>query len=194
MPRTKQFEEQEVLEKAMHIFWRKGYNATSMQDLVQGMGINRASLYDTFGGKQELFLRALKNYKTRQSNRMIQTMQRAAPTFDAIRNLLYDMAMEAQHDSENKGCFMVNTTVELINVDDRIREIVLTNKREVEETFAAFFRKMQEVGNLSLEKNPEQLAKYLFSAVGGLRVSAVSAQETTEIQQIIDGIMTGLQS
>jgi len=194
MPRTKQFEEQEVLDKAMHIFWRKGYHATSMQDLVQGMGINRASLYDTFGGKQELFLRALQNYKTQQGGYVTTFLKTAPPTRATLEKLFQNIALEAQYDSENKGCFMVNTTVELINVDERIRDIVLSNKSEVEAAFADFLKRMQESGNLSQEKNSGQLAKYFFSAMGGLRISAVAAQDITEIQQITQGILTALEN
>ena len=64
MPRTKAFDEQEVLEKAMELFWKKGYYATSIQDLVNHLGINRASLYDTFGGKKKLFLHTFSHYRT----------------------------------------------------------------------------------------------------------------------------------
>ncbi|MDF1696713.1 MAG: helix-turn-helix domain containing protein [Saprospiraceae bacterium] len=63
MPRVKLFDKDEVLEKAMHLFWERGYHATSIQDLVNHLGINRASLYDTFGGKQALFDSAFKHYR-----------------------------------------------------------------------------------------------------------------------------------
>ena len=63
MARTKDFDEDEVLTKAMNLFWLNGYNGTSMQDLVDGLGISRSSLYDTFGDKRSLFLKTLENYK-----------------------------------------------------------------------------------------------------------------------------------
>ena len=70
MPRVKQFNEEQVLEKAMEVFWKKGYNGSSMQELVDGMGINRASIYDTFGSKEELFERAFEIYREKNLARI----------------------------------------------------------------------------------------------------------------------------
>ena len=68
MARTKDFDEDEVLDKAMYLFWNQGYNGTSMQDLVDGLGISRSSLYDTFGDKHSLFIKTLENYKKNASS------------------------------------------------------------------------------------------------------------------------------
>src|SRR3569833_1374812 len=88
MARTKDFDEDEVLSRAMDLFWLKGYNGTSMQDLVDGLGISRSSLYDTYGDKHSLFLKSLENYKRLGYEQMDKIIHQAASAKDAIRQML----------------------------------------------------------------------------------------------------------
>jgi TetR/AcrR family transcriptional repressor of nem operon len=103
MARTKDFDEDDVLEKAVELFWRKGYNATSMQDLVDGLGISRSSLYDTFGDKHTLYIRALEKYKALGSGQMCSIVSNAASAKEAIRKLLELAIGEASADEQRKG-------------------------------------------------------------------------------------------
>src|ERR1700758_1767481 len=108
MARTKDFDEDEVLAKAMNLFWLKGYNATSMQDLVDGLGISRSSLYDTFGDKHALFVRSLENYRQGVALKMQNILNEAPTAKDAVRGLLDLTTRELLSDAEHKGCFLVN--------------------------------------------------------------------------------------
>ena len=109
MPRVKQFREEEVLEKAMELFWKKGFHATSMQDLVSHLGINRASIYDTFGGKQALFDKAFQAYREKS----FQTTVDFFNEFDSVKEAFYSYMeksiMRTLNDPDKKGCFLVNT-------------------------------------------------------------------------------------
>src|SRR5579862_8099263 len=107
MARTKDFDEDEVLLKAVNLFWLKGYNGTSMQDLVDGLGISRSSLYDTYGDKHSLFLKALDNYRELNTKRMYKIGREAASAKDAIRLVLEYSINELAKDKEHKGCFLV---------------------------------------------------------------------------------------
>src|ERR1700754_4407625 len=99
MARTKEFDENEVLSKAVDLFWLKGYNATSMQDLVDGLGISRSSLYDTYGDKHTLFIKALESYQNANSGQMCGVINSNKPVKEIIRELLKMIAGELLSDS-----------------------------------------------------------------------------------------------
>ena len=111
MARSKEFEIDDVLEKAMNLFWHQGYEKTSMQDLVTGMGIHKRSMYDTFGDKHTLYIKAVKRYEQSVSDKMQKKFQGKSSVRTAIRSL-YEMVLD-RTEEKPKGCLMVNTAVEL---------------------------------------------------------------------------------
>src|ERR1700749_3312923 len=106
MARTKDFDENEVLKKAVCLFWDKGYNGTSMQDLVEGLGISRSSLYDTFGDKHQLYLKALQSYKQAEASKRDQILDGSLPAKDSIRQLMDLTILEMIRDKQHKACFL----------------------------------------------------------------------------------------
>ncbi|HJP62421.1 MAG TPA: TetR/AcrR family transcriptional regulator, partial [Mucilaginibacter sp.] len=102
MARTKDFDEDEVLEKAMNLFWLKGYNGTSMQDLVDGLGISRSSLYDTYVDKHTLFLRSLEHYKSKAGESMGKIIQSSSTAKEKIKRMLEYIINELIKDKEQK--------------------------------------------------------------------------------------------
>src|ERR1700753_1582272 len=108
MARTKDFDEDEVLKKAVNLFWLKGYNATSMQDLVDGLGISRSSLYDTYGDKHTLFIKALEAYKAQSAGSMCGIVSNMDSAKEAIRQLFDFTTKQLLSDEQHKGCFLVN--------------------------------------------------------------------------------------
>src|ERR1700743_2629653 len=124
MARTKDFDEYEVLTKAIQIFWHKGYNGTSMQDLVDGLGISRSSLYDTYGDKHTLFIKALESYQTASSGQMCNIVNSNKPAKETIRKLLEMISGELISDKSHKGCFMVNAEVEVAPHDTEISQMI----------------------------------------------------------------------
>src|ERR1700748_2100418 len=101
MARTKDFDENEVLMKAMNLFWYKGYNGTSMQDLVDGLGISRSSLYDTYGDKHTLFIKALESYRESVSGKMCNIVTNAVSAKEAIKQLLEMTTLDLIGDCEH---------------------------------------------------------------------------------------------
>lgn len=106
MPRVKQFDEQEVLKKAMDLFWKQGYNATSIQDLVDYLGINRASLYDTFGGKKELFDKALDRYIQENNKMQKEYLAQEGPVRRVLKNMLENMIARTYYSNVPKPGIM----------------------------------------------------------------------------------------
>ncbi|MEO1052728.1 MAG: TetR/AcrR family transcriptional regulator [Bacteroidota bacterium] len=172
MARTKTFDEQEVLEKAMELFWRKGFAATGMQDLVDHMGINRASLYGTFGDKEQLFRKAFEHYQKSNKDNMI-TFVASQPNVKEGLQRLFDLAIEESvSDKDRKGCFVVNTTTELIPGHDEMLSVLSKNKKGFEQFFLDYLKKGEEEGQFEKGKDLASIASLLFTLYNGLRVVA----------------------
>lgn len=105
MARNKDFDQDEVLIKAMNLFWYKGYNGTSMQDLVDGLGISRSSLYGTFGDKHTLFIKSLENYMNSAAEKFRKIVEQGSSAKESIRLMMDYNASELLKDEQHKGCF-----------------------------------------------------------------------------------------
>jgi TetR/AcrR family transcriptional repressor of nem operon len=172
MARSKEFEEAEVLDKAVALFWCKGYNGTSMQEVVDCLGISRSSLYDTFGDKRQLYLAALDRYRARMAGALLQTVQNATAVVPTVRQLFEMAIRESLEDQLTKGCFMVNSTVELAPHDPEVARIVKANMDDIEEAFYRLIRKGQQQGEITPKHDARALARFLFNTLSGLRVAA----------------------
>lgn len=189
MPRLRQFDEQEVLTKAMELFWKKGYHATSMDDLVKFAGINRASLYSIFGGKKELFNKALEHYRSTNSNAIERFLSHQTQTKEGLRKLFYNLIEETLTDQDCKGCFVVNTTTELIPGDDEMQTKLRANRDAMQKAFHGFLLKGAETGQISADKDLKTIANLLFTFFNGFRVIGKIADDAQELQTSVDTIL-----
>lgn len=170
MPRVKLFDEKEVLCKAMNLFWKQGYAATSVQDLVSHLGINRASLYNTYGDKEQLFKKSFELYRKTNIEKLNQFFL-SRPDVKKGFSELFDIAIqEAVLDKDNKGCFVVNITTELIPKDEKILDILEENKRVFEMIFYDYLKKGQESGQLHTQQDLKSLASFFFTIYNGIQV------------------------
>lgn len=171
MARTKVFDEQDILNKAMNLFWQKGYNATSAQDLVDGLGISRSSLYDTYGDKHSLFVKALQHYRKERIDDTIKDAGKTDDVEDYIRSLFEFVKIEALQEDKAKGCFMVNSAVELAPVDVEIATIVNSIMSDFENAVYKAVKKGQDTGIFTTKHSARSLARFVFNALNGLRVT-----------------------
>ncbi|PSL35377.1 TetR/AcrR family transcriptional regulator [Chitinophaga ginsengisoli] len=184
MPKTKQFDEAEVLKKAEEVFNEKGYNGTSMDDLVRATGLSRSSIYDTFGDKHGLFLKALGNYQDGQ-NRAMQTLQ--AKTDSAkkkIRSIFDYMINDIVTDKARKGCMMVNANMELNCVDKDVAQMALTTMEEMEQQFTIWIKEGQAAGEISKKFPAKTLARNLYNNLMGLRVTGRNRPDYDTLRDI----------
>jgi len=142
MPWEKSFDEELALEKAMQVFWSKGFDSASMADLINETGVNRGSLYNAFGGKQPLFVRALLKYDRDMRMANLAQLEALDDPERAIGEFFDIMVSETVADIGRKGCFLFNTVVESGSHDAQVNEIVANGLREIE----GFFRRSIEVG------------------------------------------------
>ncbi len=186
MPRLKQFDKQEVLQKAIDIFWKKGYHATSIQDLVDALGINRASLYNTFGGKKQLYNAALSHYQQSAFSQLQAFLNEKTTARQAIADL-FQLAVDGSvEDTERKGCFVVNATCELCDDDTTTQSTIAHNKRVNEELYYKLLKAGQQRGEIAPDKDIKAIAAFIYTLFNGLRVVAKvdnSRQRLTAITQ-----------
>ncbi len=191
MARPKEFEREEVLQKAMEVFWASGYEATSLQDLGTAMGIGRQSLYDTFRDKRTLYLEALRNYQDRSNAAVAKCLGEAVSPRAALRDFFHAVAEEPLA-CKRRGCLMVNAAVERQAQDDEVARIVASGQRGMEEVFRNALERARRLGEISQDARPESLGRYLGSALLGLRVTAKSNPDPSILHDIADQILTAL--
>ncbi|MFT7839525.1 TetR/AcrR family transcriptional regulator [Saccharothrix sp. BKS2] len=172
MARTKEFDPDAALRAALDLFWRKGYEATSVQDLVDHLGIGRASLYATFGTKHELYLRALDRYCEETVGRSAYLLSPAGPALPAVRALIRSFAEDALTDPDRRGCFVTNTAVECLPHDEAAGRRVDTGLNGLESAIAGALVRARDQGELGADRDPHSLARFLVTLVQGLRVIA----------------------
>jgi TetR/AcrR family transcriptional repressor of nem operon len=186
MARNKDFDENEVLARAIQIFWHQGYNGTSMQDLVDGLGISRSSLYDTYTDKHTLFVKALESYQQAGAAKIQQIInQEGVSSKEIIRQLLELTTGELIDDQQQKGCFMVNAGVEVAPHDQQVSNMVCQNDQQMEEAFYQVIKKGQDKGEFNAQQDARALSRFILNAVKGMRVTAKSSADKTIFADII---------
>ena len=191
MGRTKQFNPQAVLEDAMHLFWERGFHSTSMQNLVDHLGVNRQSIYDTFGGKHELFEAALERYREVQALPMRRALEADGPLGDVLRHWFRDMIAEMLK-KNGKGCLLVNTATELAEQDDVIFGVCSANARQLEATFSGLLVRAQQAGDIPADRAVIPLARFLVSTINGLAVTAKATRDPEVLNDVVEVALSAL--
>ena len=185
MPRKKEFDVDTVLDNAMQAFWSRGYEATSLNDLLDCMQIQRASLYNAFGDKRTLFLETLRRYDAIHRRAEVAKRTNMPSPRQAILGLFQDTVTTVVEYEARNGCFLINTALELSPHDEEVAEIVRTAFSHMEHKF---FRKMIEKGRASGEIAtsvvPALTARALLSLFIGLQVLSRSRPEKLLLQSI----------
>lgn len=189
MPRVKLFDEKEVLTRAMNLFWKQGYSATSVQDLVSYLGINRASLYDTFGDKEKLFKKSFELYRKQSIDKICELFQNQSNVKEGFSVLFNNTVNESLLDKDRKGCFAVNNTTELVPNNESCLEILSSNRRNFENIFYEYLKMGQKKGQLVECKDLKSLASFLFVIYNGILV--VSKIQTNK-KELTDSVNLAL--
>ncbi|MNO93870.1 HTH-type transcriptional repressor ComR [compost metagenome] len=182
LARNKEFEINEVLDKAIQLFWMQGYEKTSMQDLVDFMGIHRRSIYDTFGDKHALYLKALQRYESTQNKKMRFLVEKQEPVKELIRQFLES---SIRKEGEPQGCFIVNSGVELGVLDPEVASFVEDSYSKTEQLLYNLVQIGQQKGELRATLEPEAISHYLMNAWLGLRTMVKTATDQGKLTSII---------
>lgn len=184
MARSKEFDENEVLLKAMRLFWEQGYEKTSLQDLVEHMGVHRRSLYDTFGDKHTLYIKTMEKY-ARITNAAIKTeVQRGRTALESIR-LIFDYLIETNGD-QPIGCFFVNSATELAYRDPEVSKLTSELFGNEEQLLTELIQQGQQAGDISPGLDPRLLASSLHATMLGIRVMRRTSTDKQKLHQIAE--------
>jgi TetR/AcrR family transcriptional regulator, transcriptional repressor for nem operon len=180
--RTKEFDPDAALHAALELFWERGYEATSIADLVERTGVARASLYATFGGKRALYLKALDRYGELADPELLAGLSQPGPVLPAVRALVERYARESAGDGGRRGCFVVNTAVELAPHDPLAARRVQANWDFVETALVSALMRAQAQGELAEGRDPRALGRFLLVLMQGLRVMGKAATEPDRLR------------
>src|SRR5215470_1954801 len=169
MAGTKQFDHGTVVDRAMMLFWRKGYGRTSIQDLENATRLRRGSLYNAFGDKQGLFVAALKRYETTVSQERIKQLSNPDP-YRAIEGFLETLITQMSEPSQPRGCLHTYTSLEFPNAPDQVLRIIAERTAGIEGAIYVVLRRAQAAGKLDPAADARALARFYLSVAKGIGV------------------------
>ncbi|MFH8805377.1 TetR/AcrR family transcriptional regulator [Streptomyces sp. NPDC017936] len=183
MARTKEFDPDAALRAALELFWRRGYEATSMADLVEHLGIGRASLYATFGNKHDLYLEALDRYGRTHQPQLVRDLSQPGPALPAVRAVVRRFAAEAADESRRTyGCFVTNTAAELAPHDPAAARRVEGSWEHLETLLHSALVRAQAQGELPAGRDPLALSRMLLVLLQGLRVVGKASSDPARVR------------
>jgi len=192
MGRPYEFDRQETLTRAMDVFWEKGYRATSIQNLVDKMGIKRGSIYNTFGDKHQLFIEAIEHYGDVVTTQMIEVLQSPGSPVENIKRF-FNSIVESSSNPQNKGCLISNTVVELAPHDDEAADVVTGILEKIQSAFLNCLNKAVKLGELPPKTNTHILSSFLATSTHGLIVTGKSAIDRGQLKDVVGVIISTLE-
>lgn len=192
MARPAEFDRETVLKQAMHVFWRKGYNTTSIKDIVDATEIQPGSIYWAFGNKQKLFLAALDSYRQEIQNLVNTTLKADLPPLARIEQFFHGLVAHTSANDANNSCLLINTLLEAAEDDKEISAVVNQTFTQLEAGFAQVLTLAQQQGTISADKKPGDLARLLIVGMFGLRVYSKNNNDPQAIKNIIRSLLFAL--
>lgn len=190
MARTREFDEDQVLDAAMQLFWEKGYEATSLSDLTSRMGIQRPSIYSTFGDKKELFEAALRRYTMSRASDIRNRLQSHSSVKEAFSIFFADVVNEEYAVDLSKGCFCINTMVELAPHDERFEILTREHQMYLAVIFQETIERGIQSGELEFNTDAKSLAQALIVSLIGLTVMMKSRPQRSFVDNVIAATLT----
>jgi TetR/AcrR family transcriptional repressor of nem operon len=190
MSRPKEFNPDDAIEKAMQVFWHKGYEATSMEDLLEAMDLNRGSLYDTFGDKRQLFLKVVDRYCTTFVGSKFSLLDQPGPALPTLRRFIHGMIEGALADPQRRGCLIANTVMELSPHEEEIAGTLRQALKMAEDTFFKVLARAKQQGELKHEKDPRVLARFLTTMMQGTIVMIKAGAPSGVVKQTTEAALS----
>jgi TetR/AcrR family transcriptional repressor of nem operon len=188
MARPKGFSESAALEKALEIFWQRGYQGVGLSELVRGMGIARQSLYDTFGSKRQLFVRTVEHYRDTRLVEALALLEREGSPTRNVKDVMRFFERLAL-DKRARGCLVANALVELGPHDREIRELLKRILRLLEDGIVKALRDAQRRGELPARRSPRAVGRALTNALVGMAVTGKLGLGKAAVADIYDGTL-----
>jgi TetR/AcrR family transcriptional repressor of nem operon len=190
--RPLEFDPQIALYKAMEVFWCRGYEATSLQDLLTAMAISKSSFYQAFCSKHALFERCLTLFRERQVGAMRAALERSPSGKAFIRQMLQSAAKEACSGAPPRGCLIMNTATEFSGRDAIIADLVGQGAEQFAGVFRVAVERAQAAGEIAQDKDAELLGRYVVTTMSGLKTMAKAGMPAPAIDQVAEVALAAL--
>jgi TetR/AcrR family transcriptional repressor of nem operon len=184
MARPREFDETAALDAAVACFWQRGYEATSVRELADKMGISAPSLYNAYGDKHALFVRALERYLDRSMRARIRRLEESLPPKRAVHRFIEEIIAHSLNDQERRGCFLINSALEVAPHDRKLGALIADRLAEIEAFFCRSIKTAQGQGKIPRDRVAKDLARLLLGVVLGVRVLARSKPERALLEGI----------
>ena len=183
MARTKEFEPLAALDAATELFWRKGYEAASMRELLDAMGIGRGSFYDTFGDKHTLFLSALDRFQEVRTSWVEDVLR--GEGLDGVEEVFRRSLDGLFQFQPRRGCLLANSAVELAPHDPEVAARISDYIRRTEDAFEGALARARDRGEIHSDSDPRALARFLVNTLHGLRVLARAGADRETLEDTV---------
>ncbi|MEU0236205.1 helix-turn-helix domain-containing protein [Nocardiopsis sp. NPDC006198] len=191
MARTREFDTEAVVGRAMELFWTRGYEATSVRDLTRHLGVGQGSLYAAFGDKHGLYRAALEHYRSTLAAAALRSLEEGSDVRSAVRGLLAErVRIAVEHDG--RGCLMVNAACERLPEEPSVRRIVRDVQDASREALAEVLAVAAERGEISARHDPHTLAAFLITFLNGLLVSAKVTPDAGALEPLVEVALASL--
>lgn len=192
MPKVKQFDRVKVLDAASTIFHQKGYNGTSIDEILKATGLSRSSLYDTFKDKHNLYLQSLEHYKVKEKVFYDNVDQKKLNGLQKIEHLFKEVVNHLVNHPDDNGCLMVNAAAEMSKQCEKTAEVICNNKDNMQELFVNWLAEAQESKAIKLSNSPKSYGPYLYNALCGLKILSQSGSSKAELNNVVKVTMDAL--
>ncbi len=185
MPKVKQFDKEKVLQSASHIFRQKGYNGTSIDEILKATGLSRSSLYDSFKDKHNLYLQSLEFYKSIEANGLSTVDQKKLNGIQKIEYLFKEVINHLINHPNDNGCLMVNAAAEMSKHCEKTAQVVCNNKESAQDLFVEWLSDAEKNKVITLSKPAKTYGPFLFSTLCGLKVLSQSGASKAELHNVV---------
>lgn len=193
MPRTKEFDRDQALRRALEVFWDRGYEAASTEELLAAMGIGRQSMYNAFGDKHRLYLEALRHYQAEYGADMFERLGAAASPLSALAGVLQEVARQSEEE-RRRGCMAVNAATEFGRADQEVGAIVDSGVSLCHAAYGRLLAEAKRRGEARADLDEGAAARFLYATLVGMRVSARSGASPDVLRDIAEVAIDGLRA
>lgn len=191
--RPLQFDPDLALNAALQTFWSRGYEATSLQDLLSSMGLSKSSFYQAFGSKQQLFERCIGRYRDDTLQGLRAALAECGSAWDLIKGIFYSTIEESEGREYHWGCLVMNAATEFSQRDLTVAHQVGASAQAFMELFQEVIRMAQAEGKIPAQRDPVVLARYLLNSLSGFHTMLKAGTKRQEAEELIEVIIGALQ-
>ncbi|MEU6789264.1 TetR/AcrR family transcriptional regulator [Nonomuraea angiospora] len=192
MGRPREFSDRAVVDAAMEVFWEKGYEATSTQDLCERTGLGRGSLYNAFGSKHRLYEEAIRRYAETKAEAQLAMLAESGSVRARLRDLMLGVIDADMADPGRRGCLALNAATEFGGRTEAVAGLVRRQFADLEQALQRLVELGQSTGELASDRPPRQVARAFQSAYYGLRVLAKVTDDRAALLDVVDGAVAAL--